>query len=214
MKALAESGLSILNLSLHNLREVDRQLETLRYAKTLGIIPILATVVTKVTIAKLPDIMRETNRQGVLYRYIPMQSIGGSFSARADGLCPNPDELASFVALVQDQKKRMHLVANTSKYMEEGTEVYPKGWHCDSHTDRWVSVDNEGKLMACNEYRTQVSVLEIPSLRDPRWGEARTLQREGCAGCTYECHMNAERMTRLTLVGEGVDKAKSMLFAG
>ena len=69
LTTLASRGLSLLNLSLHDLGETNRQLDLLAYAKSLGVIPILATVVTKATIGRLPDIMIEATQRGILSRY-------------------------------------------------------------------------------------------------------------------------------------------------
>lgn len=210
---LASNGLNILNLSLHDLAETDRQLETLAYAKRLGIIPILATVVTRATIKALPAIMEKSNAMGILYRYSLYQSVGGAFSAQVDNLAPTKEEIENFISIVKTQKKRFRLVQNTHKYLMDGTAAYPRGWHCNSYEDHWLTVDNEGRLMACSEYPTNVSVLDLPSLGDSKWTEIRTAKRMACDGCTYQCYIDEEGLSRGDLAREGFLTAVGLLRA-
>ncbi len=202
LEILASNGLSILILSLHELEDADRQIAILQHAKKIGLIPILSSVVTKSTIEKLPDVMEETNKRGILYRYALVQNIGGSFSPETDSLSPTPDQLSTFIAMVREQKQKKHLIQNTQKYIAGGARVYPKGWHCNIHKDYWINISNEGKLMACNEYPTSISVLAISSLNDPRWVKARTTKREACTGCSYQCFMDEENLSRIILIRE------------
>jgi MoaA/NifB/PqqE/SkfB family radical SAM enzyme len=211
---LARGGVSVLNLSLHDLRETDRQLDSLVFAKTLGVIPILATVVTKATIGRLPDIMVEANRRGILFRYMLYQSVGGSFSSQVDGLSPTQEEISAFISIVGQQRRKTHLVQNTRRDIAEATDAYPRNWHCDSYKDHWVVVDNEGRLMACAEHPTDVSVLDIPSLTDPSWTDTRTAKREACAGCSYQCYMDEEGLHRADMIREGITTGLGLLRAG
>lgn len=211
LRVLASNGLSVLNLSLHDLHEVDRQIEILRFARSVGLIPILATVVTKPTIGRLPEIMKEANRRGVMYRYSLYQDIGGSFSSAVKGLIPEPGQLETFVAAVCIQQQKTHLIQNSQMYMTQGTNAYQRGWHCDIHKDHWVVVDNEGRLMACSEYPTQVRVLDIPTLEDPRWVQARTKERGSCDGCSYQCYMEEEGLSRLDMLRVAFDNARGLV---
>ena len=210
VRILSERGLSILNLSLHDLGELDRQLDILQFAGKLGMVPILASVVTRTTIGELPDIMRTAHERGVFWRYSMYQNVGGSFSSDVAGLVPTPEQVSAFMGIVRVQQKETHLVQNTGSYIAQITDVYPRGWHCDVNRDHWVVVDNEGRLMACNEFPTQVKVLDIPSLKDPAWVQARTEKREACSGCTYQCYMDEESSRKELALG-AIDGARGLL---
>jgi MoaA/NifB/PqqE/SkfB family radical SAM enzyme len=210
LRVLSQGGLSILNLSLHDLRETERQLNILQFAQRIGLIPILATMVTRATITHLPDVMRMANKRGVFYRYSLYQDVGGAFSSAVNGLSPTPEQLSAFVATVRKQQSKTHLIQNTTSYMTQSTNVYPRGWHCDTTRDHWVVVDNEGRLMVCSEYPTSVKVLEIPSLNDAQWVGARTEKRKACSGCTYQCYMDEELGRRELILG-AVEATRGLL---
>ncbi|MEX0617124.1 MAG: radical SAM protein [Candidatus Woykebacteria bacterium] len=210
LETLTGSGVKVLTLSLHQAEDLDRQLDLLVTARRLGAIPVLGVVVTRQSIGTTADVMRETNSRGILFRYCFVQSLGGVFSALDAQLQPTPGQIEDFTSQVLKQKKRTGLIQNSDLYIK-GWDLYPRSWHCDVSTDRWVVVDNEGKLMACSEYATSVPVLSIQSLNDARWVEERTDKRSVCAGCTYQCYIEEEGLGTKDLVREGINIGRGLL---
>jgi len=208
---LSDRGLRILNLSLHNVEEANRQIDSLSFAKSLGVIPVLTTVVTKTTIKDLPDIMVEAAKRGILYRYILYQSVGGSFSSKIDNLSPNEEELSIFISKVKQLRTKTGLVQATHTYMVRSAQAYPSNWHCNSRKDRWVVVDSKGYLMACGEHPTNFSVLEVQSLSDDRWIQDRTAKRESCLGCSYQCYMDEDSFGRVDFIIEDLARGIALL---
>lgn len=209
-RTLVSNGLSALSLSLHDIDELDRQLGILHLARTLGVLPILGIVVTKQTIEQIPDVMKEANRRSIFFRFSRYQNVGGIFSSETEDLIPTQSQLVAFASEVQEQKEGTGLVLNTPEYIEDTATISTRGWHCDSYKDNWVMVNSKGQLMACCEYPTPVAVLDIETLKDPRWVQVRTKTRVSCEGCTYQCYKDEEQ-SRSQLFGEAIETAIGML---
>lgn len=207
---LASAGLSNLIFSLHQLEDLEWQLEILKLAKKLGVIPLLAVVATKTSIEYLPEVMKETNKQGIFFRYALCQTVGGSFSPTDVALRPTSEQISTFINIVRQQKKQSRFVMNTEKYLERAN-LYPNVWHCNNHKDCWIVVNSQGHLMACNEWPTTISALNISSLDDPNWVKTRATIQKECPGCTHHCYIEQEETKGLSLVKEIIEKAIGLL---
>lgn len=188
---LAGAGLYSLVLTLHQTKDFDKLVAILKQAKSLGIVPILATVATRQNISELPRVMEKANGEGILFRYCFVQTLGGSFSPSENGSHPNQEQISEFVRRVEKQKSESGLIMNLDAYLQTAA-LYPRGWHCDSSQDHWIHVDYRGRLMACSEHLTGLEVREITSLKDQRWQTTRAKIRQACPGCTYHCHIEQE----------------------
>lgn len=212
LRFLSLMGLSTITLSLHDLNDLGRQLDTLQFAQKLSVIPILATVATQDSIEHLPEVMRAANNRGIFFRYSLCQTVGGHFSPATTILRPTPEQTSIFNNIVWQQKQRTGLVINTYEYLRTINSHLHNNWHCHSHKDYWVMVNSDGALMACSEWPTSIMALDILSLSDPRWVETRTAIRLACAGCTNHCYIESEKTNTLGLIHEGMSHAVALFF--
>lgn len=203
LRSLTSAGLSSVTLSLHELKDLGRQLDILLSAKKSGIVPVLAVVATKTSIEHLPEVMQITNKHGIFFRYSLCQTVGGDFSPVNAELQPTREQILAFTDIVRRQKQRTGFVINTYEYLGKAN-LYPNNWHCNSRKDYWLHVNSDGTLMVCSERPTSIKVIDILSLNDPRWVETRTKIRNACSGCTNHCYIEQEKANGLSSVSEGL----------
>lgn len=208
--SLRESGLSSVTLSLHELNDLQGHIDTLLFAKKMGAIPILSTVATQSSIKHLPDVMKITNKHGILFRYSLCQTLGGVFSTDNDILRPTPEQIRNFTKIAWQQKQQTGLVTNTYEYLRSA-KLYPDKWHCNNHKDYWMIVNVDGTLMSCVERPTSVKIMDILSLNNPRWSEARTADRLGCPGCSIQCYIEEEKINSYSIITEGARQTIALL---
>jgi len=206
LKLLARNGLSAITFSLHSFNDLEWQLALLGYAREIGVIPIMAAVATKKSLEYLPGVMEKANEQGIFFRYSFVQNVGQYFSLAAVDVVPTSEQVAVFTDQVRNQKKKSKRVQNTHEYLCVIADMYPCNWHCDPSKDHWVVVDSQGNLMACSEWPTEISVLDVRSLEDVYWQQTRKYLREQCRGCTHHCYIEEEQTNRLALAREVMER--------
>jgi len=89
-------------------------------------------------------------------------------------------------------------VSPSLSYMSENPSLYETlGWKCPARFDRFLVVNNNGTLMACQEYPGDIGVLDISDLSDGRWRGWKEQTVLGCNGCFYGCYYQKCRITPL-----------------
>jgi len=189
----ATSGLFWLQASIDSLRGHGRGkeswLDLLSYARRVGILPMVSTLVTAQNVDEVPYIAKEVTGRGIIFNCSLYQEVGGEFSVVVNGLKPKREEVISTFRRLEVIKRQTGLIRTTYNYLRNVERFYYDGlYHCDPRKEDWVNVSADGMLMPCQEYLSTVGVLDITSLRDPRWLREREAMLLSCKGCYYQCY--------------------------
>jgi MoaA/NifB/PqqE/SkfB family radical SAM enzyme len=195
----ADVGLQFLTVSLDSL---DRRgvksdgavLELLMYARRKGIICSTLTVVTRENLDEIPVLLAEVTKRNIMFDMGLFQHVGGEFSP--DDAALKPDDyakLAGVMRILRAYKRRTGLVSPSMGYLSENLEHYRRlDWKCRGDRDGFLIVNNDGTLMACQEWGGGPAVTDLASLRDPQWREYRRKAVSACPGCYYGCYYQYE----------------------
>jgi MoaA/NifB/PqqE/SkfB family radical SAM enzyme len=197
-----QSGLQFLTCSIDSfgkkaVKSDIKALDLLEYAKSKGIICSTLTVVTNKNLDEVPDIIKEVNRRGLIFDMGLYQNVGGLFSPSSDDLKPgNMKELENLRRIIRKTKLKKGLVSPSWGYLKADLSEYlDMSWKCSSDRDKFLVVNNNGKLMACQEYATDVDPLALTSLQDPVWRSAKKECVDQCPGCFYGCYYQKENVS-------------------
>ena len=204
---LASLGMQFLTCSLdsfsgHGVKSRKELLDMLAYAKTKGIICSTLSVITKDNFQEIPAILEEVTRRGIIFDMGLYQHVGGLFSPSEKELKPvDMAALESLRKIIRRKKLQTGLVSPSWGYLKESLEKYDSlSWKCSSDTDRFLVINNNGCMMACQEHETDIPVLELQSLHDPRWRTAKRDAVDACDGCFYGCYYQKENMGLLDIL--------------
>ena len=133
---------------------------------------------------------------GMLFDMGLYQHVGGLFSPADDGLkVKDRAALENLRALLKKAKRESGLVAPSFGYLNADLTMYERmSWKCSADRDTFLVVNNDGRLMACQEHLTDVDVRSIASLSDPAWRKAKREKVEACRGCFYGCYYQKENV--------------------
>jgi MoaA/NifB/PqqE/SkfB family radical SAM enzyme len=198
---LATSGLQFLTCSLDSLegqgvKSSAKVLNLLQDAKRQGMICSTLSVITKRNIDEIPAILGAVTSRGIIFDLALYQNVGGLFSPSSDSLkITDLSALERLRTLLRKEKLRSGLVAPSWSYLNADLRLYRDlNWKCSFDRDRFLVVNNNGRLMACQEHDTNVDLLSLESLSDPRWRVARKEAVEQCRGCFYGCYYQKENI--------------------
>ncbi len=196
-----ESGLSFLTCSLDSFSQIGVKSESsvlpmLAFAKKQGIVCSTLTVVTKKNIHEIPEILKEVTQRGFIFDMGLYQHVGGIFSPKDDSLkVTDRKALEDLRTLLRSHKYKTGLVGPSLSYLSAPLDQYrDSSWKCSSTKDHYLVVNNDGRLMTCQEYLNNVHVLEIETLKDPLWREEKKKTVEACSGCFYGCYYQKENV--------------------
>lgn len=192
---LSDAGLFFLTASLDSLSDIGVKsdasiLDLLEYAKSKGIICSTITVIHWDNIHEIPDIMHKVTERGIIFDIGFFQHVGGLFST------PDSDLKVKDFSLLEDIRKQMRrhklktgLVAPSWGYLKSDLKMYQEmSWKCPFAKDAFLVINNDGRLMPCQEYISNINVLTIEDLNDPTWRREKAEIVDRCAGCYYGCY--------------------------
>jgi MoaA/NifB/PqqE/SkfB family radical SAM enzyme len=201
---LHSAGLQFLTCSLDSLlgkgvKSSDKSLDLLVYARGKGIIASTLTVVTRENIGEVPSIAREVISRGLLFDMGLFQHVGGAFSPDDAGLKPSSmSQVKDVLTFIKRLKISTGRVSPSMSYLNENLSLYESmGWKCPADADRFLVVNNNGALMACQEFPSDLRVLDIMNLNDPKWRAWKKETVLGCKGCFYGCYYQKCRISAL-----------------
>lgn len=184
--SLAEAGLCSLGISLDSLGDgtkiknnSERVLELLGYAKEKGIIAEARAVLNPSDPVKTLDLAKEVTDRGIFFAFGLLQAVGGLFS--------KPFRHSPVVEGMAQNKNGVWLPSHLFQETD-----YTGNWKCDPAKDYWLTVNNDGTLMACQEWGSDIPVLGIKNLKDSRWRKYKFEAVSQCPGCYYDCYYQQE----------------------
>lgn len=202
LDGLADAGLDFLTCSLDTLYGPGEKsgrtfLSMLEYARTRSVIPSVLAVITRDNLADIPALLAEVTRRGILFDMALYQNVGGLFSPSDDALkVKDRAALEGLFALLRRAKRETGLVAPGMGYLSADLGQYERmAWKCPEAEDSYLVVNNDGRLMPCQEYLTDVNVLSLNSLSDPAWRLAKQEKVRACRGCYYGCYYQKEHVS-------------------
>ena len=192
---LADAGLDALTCSLDSLKEIGvksdgKVLELLKYARKRNILPFTLTVVTKNNIDEIKEIYRRVTSEGIIFDMGLFQNVGGIFSPSDDSLkVKDAEKLKDLRYFLRKEKLFWGRVAPSMSYLREDNHRYFNScWKCPSEEDKYLVINNDGRMMTCQEFLEDVSILDMESLEDLRWRQSKKKTVEDCKGCFYGCY--------------------------
>jgi MoaA/NifB/PqqE/SkfB family radical SAM enzyme len=204
---LHDAGLQFLTCSLDSLhgqgqKSSAKALDLLGYAKQKGIIASTLTVVTCDNIDEVPSLATEVVSRGILFDIGLFQHVGGAFSPSTAELKPQSmakiSELRKFLMKL---KVKTGLVSPSVSYLNESLKLYETmGWKCPDDRDPFLVVNNDATLMPCQEYASDIGILDIKDLSDPKWRQAKRNAVLACKGCFYGCYYQKCRVSLMDVL--------------
>jgi MoaA/NifB/PqqE/SkfB family radical SAM enzyme len=175
-------------LSLCGEKSDQSVLDLLSYAKSKGIIASTLTVVTSQNISEIPAIVDKVTSRGIIFDMGLYQHVGGLFSPDTIELKPDLESVRTLFSYLK-KKKRSGLVAPSWSYLNESLALYETlSWKCSSDKDAFIVVNNDGRLMPCQEYSSDVSIFDVQSLNIREWRDQKKELVTFCDGCFYGCY--------------------------
>jgi len=199
--ALAEAGMQFITCSLdslqgHGEKSSSDAIELLSYAKSRGMIASTLTVITRENIDEVPFVMAHVQRRGIIFDMGLYQHVGGLFSPNIT-TCKVTDmaALEKLRKQMRSSKIRTGLVSPSWSYLTHDLSAYlDSSWKCSAEKDRFLVVNNNGTMMACQEHDTGVSIFNVETLDDSRWRAEKSRAVNACRGCFYGCYFQKERI--------------------
>jgi PqqA peptide cyclase len=200
---LSDAGLQFITCSLDSLSNNGQKssssvLELLCYTKKKKIIPSTLTVITNQNISEIPLILNTVIKHGIMFDIGLYQNVGGLFSPSDPSLkLIDKNKLSQLVRLLYRTKLTSGYVAPSLSYLKSIVNRYEKSdWKCSGSTDKYLVINNNGSLMACQEYDTAISIFSISSLDDERWRNEKLRLVQSCKGCFYGCYFQKDCITK------------------
>ena len=192
---LSEAGLLFLTASLDSLSEIgiksdESVLDLLEYAKSKGIICTTITVIHRDNIHEIPDIMQKVTERGFIFDVGFYQNVDGLFSSSDSGLkVQDCTLLESLRKHMRKHKIKTGLVAPSWGFLNSDLAMYREmSWKCPATKDSYLVINNDGRLMPCQEYVSNINILDIDSLDNPQWRREKADIVNRCSGCYYGCY--------------------------
>jgi MoaA/NifB/PqqE/SkfB family radical SAM enzyme len=204
---LADDGLSFLTASLDSLtqnwvKSDGSILDLLSYAKSRGIICSTITVIHRGNFQEIPEIMQRVTERRIIFDLGFFQHVGGLFSPADPSLkVKNLKDLETLLEKIRKHKLKTGLVAPSWGFLKANLQMYREmSWKCPGNRDAYLVVNNDGRLMTCQEYLNDINVLTIEELDDPRWRAAKQETVQKCRGCYYGCYFEKVHISLIDLV--------------
>jgi len=204
---LMEDGLLFLTASLDSLSQVGVKsdaaiLDLLSYARSQGITCSTITVLQQGNFQEIPEIMRRVTERGIIFDLGFFQHVGGMFSpAEPSQKVDDFEVLEMLRKKIRKHKLQTGLVAPSLAFLKTDLQIYREmSWKCPAERDAYLVVNNDGCLMTCQEYSSDIHVLTIDSLDDPRWRAAKEETVRRCRGCYYGCYYQKVNISPIDLI--------------
>ncbi len=204
---LADDGLLFLTASLDSLTQVGVKsdasiLDLLSYARSQGIICSTITVLHQGNFQEIPEIMQKVTERGIIFDLGFFQHVGGMFSPADPSQKVN--DLGALEILrekIRSHKLKTGLVAPSWGFLKTDLQMYREmSWKCPVDRDAYLVVNNDGRLMTCQEYLNDINVLSIEELDDPQWRAAKKETVRKCRGCYYGCYYQKVNISLIDLI--------------
>ena len=206
VERLAKAGLFALTGSIDSLggfekADTEHVFSTLESARSMGVIALVASLVTAVNIREVPLVARSAIERGFFFGFELYQHVGGLFSLDVADLIPSSDLVSDFMVAMRSMKIKTGAVRNTHRFMApQSTGLYYHGWKCDPSRDDWIVVNNDGSLMPCQEFKTDLFAMDLAKLDDPRWVREKNKAVRECKGCYYHCYFEPQTSSKREVV--------------
>jgi pyrroloquinoline quinone biosynthesis protein E len=201
LENLARSGLFSLVISLDRLSgpakgDPELAFGLLERAKSMGITPMIHSVIMSGNEEEVPVLACEATRRGFFFSCSLYQSVGGIQSRPRDSLVPNETKVVEAFSQIRRIKRSTGLVRTTYSYVQNLPKYFDKGWHCDPAKSTWIAAKSDGTLLACAEWQLEASILDIDELDAGEFYRLRKRVTDQCRGCYYECYFSEQQVFR------------------
>ncbi|TEU15997.1 MAG: hypothetical protein E3J21_11695 [Anaerolineales bacterium] len=193
LEMMLEAGVRSLILSLHSYKKaaLDNLIEKAIIARERGIIPCIFCVFTESNTEYLPGVASYVVRKGLLFGIGIYQDYSRKPRTKRMNSIPSPKQ-QRFVFDALMKLKSCGLIRTNRNYLRQAPKLYPNNWKCNPDRNVYLHVGPEGTLSVCGSVRTDIKVLEIDSLQEPKWQETKRKLIENCGNCLHQCLFEVE----------------------
>lgn len=195
VRRLAAAGLQFLETSFDSVGEFGHTdphaLDMVEYARSCGVVPIVDCIISKQNLHEIKDIAEHLASRGIYLTLDVHQHVGGCFSSDDRSMRPTDREALRDLIdwLKRKKRERGHVILALGRYLDDIFTAYmDQTWHCDPERDLWITVNNDGRLMPCQEYLSDLSILRTERLDTPAWREFKRRTVGHCPGCYYDIY--------------------------
>ncbi len=122
------------------------------------------------------------------------QAVGGLFSTVDQTRRLSEAAVERLFEELEGLKRNTGLIRNTWRFLSDPGVHGDSGWHCNPYEDRWITIDSDGLLMPCQEFKTTLHTLDIQTLSDSRWRAEKVDLASSCDGCSYHCYIETQHL--------------------
>jgi MoaA/NifB/PqqE/SkfB family radical SAM enzyme len=235
IKALARAGLRDITISLDTLdegkydwicrsknlfRKVEQSLDLA--AKYMKGFVVASTVVSKINVSELPEIIKFVNSKGAyslicpLHQQPPENDTGFCCAYSKEMILSKGDmpEIEKAYAEVLKMKQEGYRIISSTQYLKASLDYFRTGkysWHCKAG-ERFFVIYPDGGVSPCEVYPSFINAESnfTEKFRSAEYKENVRRTREGCSGCIWGCW----RETSLFIDDFGTKMEQMMLYLG
>jgi len=198
--------------------DLEKALTLLQVARRQGITPVINVLVgSKTDLKALKAFCQQVFDAGCFVSLLAMSpNVGGMFSSASREEVPTNGQLREIVRWLKRKKAFTGLATSTFGYLNVLSEIGQGGerslWHCADHFRSqhagsgrgFLYVDSDGTLGPCQEFRSNLNILEIPEERLSLEFLDQELSgiTKRCEGCTYNCYIMEEKLRGASVLAE------------
>lgn len=195
VEKLAQHGLFMLIVSLDDIGKgfkgnFKRIISLLAYARALGVVPVVHSVVTSENVKGIPELASKIIHEGIFYSCSIYQAVGGLQSRKDSILVPNADDIKFTFDKLKELKRQTGMIRTTYEYMNNSEYYVQQKWQCNPNETKWIAVQSNGNIMPCAEWATSISALDKINVNDWQIEKGKIVSQ--CSGCYYECYYSEE----------------------
>ncbi|MFH1649344.1 MAG: radical SAM protein [Candidatus Woesearchaeota archaeon] len=196
-RALRDAGLTTLTVSYDGIppKNVPVVLDRAQEASGLGIPTTVQLTLSERNIGVARSIKEDVFRRHMSFSAPLVQTVNGLFSTDIYQP-PSVEDVRRFYGeLLDDQRSLFEVrVRDDRNWLKFMATRYPEKWKCSG--TGWVTIDEGGRMMHCQEYSTPYGVDDALGARETEFELKRRELADACEGCQFTCYYTADEQGR------------------
>jgi MoaA/NifB/PqqE/SkfB family radical SAM enzyme len=196
---------SLDGLSSENEKSDPGILQKLKRCYREGITPAVLATITGENVDQIYDLAEETVRNNILFDFNLIQNVGGLFSSNNGIVKPARQNLQKLFKHLSHLRAKSGKVLSSYKLLREASSFYKRNnWKCPANKNPFIVVNDDGRLMPCQEFASDISIFDVKSLNDEKWKKAKKEIIDACRGCSWTSYYQKTFRNPFDLLQESV----------